>query len=221
MQAIAQWSRHEGGAANPAGVSRPALVMATAPSDHHFRVLWNGSNIGSHRVYVRPAAGDALSMTVTTEIDMQVRLGFVTAFRFRHISEERWTNGSLTAIDSRTEDNGDAYTVRGKRSLTGFDLVGPSGRSTAAADLLTTNSLWTRTLTAQTRIVDAQQGEVVALAVVADGSERLGGGAGIEADRFRFETPSWQGRLWYDRDGTWHKAILSRNGKTITLDREG
>lgn len=160
-------------------------------------------------------------MTVTTEIDMQVRLGFITAFRFRHISEERWTNGSLTAIDSRTEDNGDAYTVRGKRSLTGFDLVGPSGRSTEAADLLTTNSLWTRTLTAQTRIVDAQQGEVVAVAVVADGSERLGGGAGIEADRFRFATPVWHGCLWYDRDGTWHKAILARDGKTITLDREG
>ena len=94
-------------------------------------------------------------------------------------------------------------------------------RSTGAGDLLTTNSLWTRTLTAQTRIVDAQQGEVVAVAVVADGSERLGGGAGIEADRFRFATPTWHGRLWYDRDGTWHKATLARDGKTITLDREG
>ena len=69
-----------------------------------------------------------LSMTVTTEIDMQVRLGFVTAFRFRHISEERWANGSLTAIDSRTEDNGDAYTVRGERSLAGLR----SGRARSA-----------------------------------------------------------------------------------------
>ena len=98
---------------------------------------------------------------------------------------------------------------------------GPPAEAPGSGDLLTTNNLWMRSMTAQTRVVDAQQGDVVALAVVADGSERLGGSAGIEADRFRFETPSWQGRLWYDRSGTWHKAILCRDGKTITLDREG
>lgn len=209
------------GRGNPQPVGRSTLVMPTEPSDHRFRVLWNGSNIGSHRVAVRPVAGHAASITVTTEIDMQVRLGFITAFRFRHVSEERWADGRLAAIDSRTEDNGDAYTVQGERSPTGLNLVGPAGRTSGAGDLLTTNSLWMRSLTAQTRVVDAQQGDVVALAVVADGSERLGGSAGIEADCFRFETPSWQGRLWYDSSGTWHKAILCRNGKTITLDREG
>ena len=62
----------------------------------------------------------------------------------------------------------------------------------------------------------------MALAVVADGSERLGGGAGIEADRFRFETPILAGPpVVRPQTAPGTKPSSARDGKTITLDREG
>lgn len=90
----------------------------------------------------------------------------------------------------------------------------------AAHGLLTTNGMWTKALTLETWIIDAQRGVVVALTVRAEGRERLAGTYAVEADRFHFETPSWKGGLWYDRDGTWVRAVFIRNGQTLTLDRD-
>jgi len=191
--------------------------VAPLSFDHRFAAVWNGKRIGAHRVAARPSR-DGASMTVTTEIELAVKFGMITMFRYRHRSVESWGGGRLQAITSRTEDDGAVYTVDGAIAADGFAIRGPRGEGTADAPLLTSNSLWTRAITGERQIIDAQWGHVVPLSVGVADRQRLG--RGLEADHYRFTTPEWSGSLWYE-DETWVRALLSRKGETITLDRDG
>jgi hypothetical protein len=191
-------------------------IVARRALDHRFTAIWNGKRIGAHRVSVKPSA-DGASMTVSTEIELAVRLGFITVFRYRHRSLEHWDDGRLHSIASRTEDDGAVYTVDGAMEADGFAIRGPRGQGTARGPLLTSNSLWTRAITREQEIIDAQWGHVLPLTIDAANGHALQSDA---AEHFRFTTPEWSGSLWYDGE-TWVRAILSRKGHTITLDPDG
>jgi len=84
-----------------------AMLVATAaqarPDDLRFRVIRQGSPIGTHRVLFS-AEGEAL--TARTEVDIAVRLAGITVFRFTHRFTETWANGRLVAATSRRDRNG-------------------------------------------------------------------------------------------------------------------
>ncbi|QLH38964.1 MAG: hypothetical protein HWD60_08465 [Defluviicoccus sp.] len=150
---------------------------------------------------VRPATDGGLT-TVRTEIELDVRWGPITMFRYRHESLEYWQSDRLQAITSRTEEGVRPILSRG----TGKGRICPArplGENTSDQVLLTSNNLWTRAITREQQIIDAQWGTIVPLAW--DEAERQQISDGLDVDHFRFSTPEWRGSVWYDGP-TWVRA---------------
>ena len=186
-----------------------AAFPPTAPLDLGFALLWKDKRIGSYRVSVRPADGGR-ETAVTTRIDMKVTLGPITMFRFLHDGEEFWRSGALTSLKTHTEEHGDVYDVGGSSTPQGLEITGPLGPCVAPPELLTSNALWCRAITRQTRIIDAQNGAVVSFTATPAAGD----------SHFRFEGAAWEGEMWYDDAGLWSRAVLHRDGHTLTVHRE-
>ncbi|MBL8668417.1 MAG: hypothetical protein JNM48_13250 [Rhodospirillales bacterium] len=186
-----------------------AAFPPTAPFDLGFALLWKDKRIGSYRVSVRPADGGR-ETAVTTRIDMKVTFGPITMFRFLHDGEEFWRSGALTSLKTHTEEHGDVYDVGGSSTPQGLEITGPLGPCVAPPELLTSNALWCRAITRQTRIIDAQNGAVVSFTATPAAGD----------SHFRFEGAAWEGEMWYDDAGLWSRAVLHRDGHTLTVHRE-
>lgn len=180
--------------------------------DRRLSIHWKDMRIGSHHVTIRPADGGDAAVVVV-EIKMKVAIGPITMFRFRHRGEEEWrSGGGLWRLTTHTEEHGDVYDVRGEQTSAGVEIMGPLGPCVAPPDLLTSNGLWCRAITQQTLIIDAQNGAVVDFTATATG--------GADAGHFQVEGASWRGEIRYDDDGLWSRAVLHRDGHTLTLQHD-
>ena len=64
-----------------------AFVLPTATANRRFSVLYKGIRIGTHTVSYSSATGET---RVNTDIHLEVKLAFVTAYAFSHRSRETW-----------------------------------------------------------------------------------------------------------------------------------
>lgn len=191
----------------------PAAFPPVQRLDRRLTIHWKDMRIGSYHVSIRPADGGDATV-VLVEIKMKVAIGPITMFRFHHRGEEEWRSGDLWRLTTHTEEHGDAYDVHGRQTPEGTEINGSLGPCLAPPGLLTSNGLWCRAITRQTRIIDAQNGAVVDfIATAADDAD-------VGAGRFAFEGASWRGEIWYDDEGLWSRAILHREGHTLTLQHD-
>lgn len=104
-----------------------AAVPATAapPPELRFRVLREGSEIGTHRVLVSTAGG---VLTARTEVDIAVRLLGVTVFRFSHRFTESWAGDRLRGAQSRRDRNGSVTEMRAEAAGDAILAEGSAGR---------------------------------------------------------------------------------------------
>src|SRR6267142_4253779 len=101
--------------------------------------VWReGSQIGTHTVeFTR----DGDKLTVHTKIRIEVKLLFVTVYRFAHDAEEDWVDGKLMRFAAKTDDNGTDRDVLLERS--GEELRGHYNSEPAALPgNLIPGSLW-------------------------------------------------------------------------------
>lgn len=102
-------------------LARPARA---APAAIRFRILRQGSQIGTHRVAFSEADGE---LTAQTDVDIAVRLLGVTVFRLTHRFTEIWAGDRLRLATSRHDRNG-TVTEMVARAAEGAILVqGPKG----------------------------------------------------------------------------------------------
>jgi len=126
-----------------------------------FTVQRNGAPIGSHAIAVRR---DGRETTVEVAIDLEVKLAFVTVYRYRHRNTETWRDGRLVAIETTTEDNGTRHAVSGRATAEGFRVQSDAGTVTAPADIVPT-SYWNPETVRRTRLLDTQRGRILEVAV--------------------------------------------------------
>jgi hypothetical protein len=186
---------------------------AEAPSTITFRALRNGVPIGTHTVRFHQ---DGERLTVTTRVDIVVKVLLFTAFYIKHESQEIWQAGRLVAVRSTTDDNGTRLSVSGSAVEGGFRIFGEEGPFLAPAQLLTSNSLWdTRMLSAE-RLIDVQHGGVIGLAVKTLSPALVDTPRGpVRARRHRLITPHYAGTLFHDDAGQWIKALIETKGEII------
>jgi hypothetical protein len=186
---------------------------APAMRDVRFRLLRSGSAIGTYNVAFRP---DGSKTIAVVDIDIAVRVAFITAFRYRHNSEETFEGGHLVAVRSTTNDNGRNYGVTGQATREGFRIEGPSGPYTAPANLLTSNSAWNTNFVRQQALINVQQGGQCGLVANRVGTESVTvQGAPVEATKYRAVTPQCGGHVWYAPDGRWVHAVLEMRGEQV------
>lgn len=208
---LCSFSRATAPAADLPGVA--ATVRAT-----RFRIMWKGSEVGYHRIAITP---DGNAMTIVTSIRMKIKLAFVTAFRYEHDCTETWFAGRLQNLESKTDNNGDKLKAKGKATEDGFEIVGPSGPFTTAADTLTTNSLWSPAFVAQSELIDAQNGGTIGLVSKPLGKNDVTiAAARLPTVSYDLVTPYLSGQVWYDANDRWVKGVFEREGERVSYDLE-
>jgi len=189
------------------------FAHAATRRDLHFRALRRRSAIGEHSVVFR-MDGDHLK--VDTHIDIVVRFLFITVFRLKHDAQEIWQSGRLVTVTSTTERDGTRLQVSGNAVEDGFRIVGEGGPFLAAADLLTSNSLWNSQIVREVSLIDVQYGGEVGMIARRLSDEQVNTPQGaVRARRYQMITPHYAGSVYYDGDQRWVKALIELKGETI------
>ena len=94
-------------------------------------------------------------------------------YRYVHRNTEVWQGDRLVSLDTRTDDNGDSFTVSARRTAEGIEVEGAEGRVLAPADILPT-SYWRGDTINQTRLLDTQRGVIRQVAFSRAGRETGG-----------------------------------------------
>jgi hypothetical protein len=108
---------------------RPAAAL---PAEYRFRIMREGSQIGTHRVSFAPAGGG--EMTARTDVDIAVRLAGFTVFRLTHRFAETWAGDRLRLATSRQDRNGKVTEMEARAEGNAVLVRGPEGAQRLPAD---------------------------------------------------------------------------------------
>ena len=192
------------------------LFMGASPLANEplaFDVYLDDKPIGTHHYHFTPQ-GEGFRLVSEARYDVKVL--FITAYRYRHRSEEHWRDGCLVAIRSRTDANGDDFRVEAE--LTGKGLVLDTGADQTLAPVTCPRSYayWDRELLASAdQLLNSQTGELGAVRLERRGTDELPWGGRAEA--YVLKNPEADIDLWYDSEGRW-LGLRSEldNGRTLS-----
>ncbi len=159
---------------------------ATAQSQKwDFQVFLDERPIGHHHFALREAGQER---ELKSEARFDVKVLFITAYRYAHDATERWRGNCLTQIQARTDDNG-------KKSEVGNE---------PAESCVMSFAYWNPEMLRQTRLLNAQTGKVETVSIAAMGEEKISiRGAQTAATRYRITGPKHPIDLWYGADRSW------------------
>ncbi len=188
-------------------------ALPTGAANRQFAVFYHDNRIGTHIVRSTPV-GEGIR--VDTEVDMTVKLLFLTMFSYRHRSQETWQGGRLLAIESVTTEDNETMRVDGAATPRGFRVVGKAGPFIAPAATLTSNCLWSTLILQQETVIDAQYGGVEGLTVHRLADEQIMvAGRPVAVTPFRLITPDLAGTMRYDAAGAWMGCQVERRGSIL------
>lgn len=204
-------------------VSLLLLVFTAAPASAQqstapllFTVTHNGSPMGTHRVdFAREGDG----LVVTTAIRFEVKLAFITVFRYQHDAREVWHDGRLVAFDSLTDDDGDRFQVAARATPEGLRVAGTGGEYVAPAGTVP-SSYWHRGMTGHARVLDSQSGRMIDLVATPTGTrEESVGGRRLPLRLYRL-SGEITGELGYTKSNEWALLRFQTRGSEIAYTRQ-
>ena len=110
-------------------LARPAAAL---PAEYRFRILREGSQIGTHRVSFAQGPGD--ESTARTDVDIAVKLAGITVFRLTHRFGETWAGDRLRLATSRHDRNGPVSEMEARAEGNAILVRGPEGALRLPAD---------------------------------------------------------------------------------------
>jgi hypothetical protein len=168
-----------------------------APRELAFDVFRKGEPIGSHVIdFQRRASGE---LEVSVDIRLEVKLLFVTVFRYEHSNHEVWRDGDLQRIETRTNDDGEDFFVKGALRSKGFAVESSSGSYVAPRDVIPT-SWWNIETLNRHELLNSQRGELMAVTITPAGEEQVQTAAGAVPARHYLVEGGAKLELWYDPD---------------------
>lgn len=114
-------------------LAAPSPLWAAVPGGRKlgFAVSRNGTHVGEHRMTF---SGDPASPTITTDVDMVVKLGPAPIYRYRHHAVERWASGRFAGLETTTNGNGKLQKVSARRTEAGVIIETGKARITGPAN---------------------------------------------------------------------------------------
>jgi hypothetical protein len=192
------------------------MALPTSSGNRQFSVLHKGTRIGFHSIAYSPATGET---TISTEIRLLVKVGFLTVFAFSHRSTEIWRSGRLASLAGETVEHGATLRVDGTATPEGFRVVSKAGPFIAASTTLTSNNLWTSAVLGQTTVIDAQHGGVIGISSRRLANEQIVvGGRSVNATTHSLITPYLAGTIWYDEENQWVHGAFEHDGSRIQYE---
>ena len=193
------------------GAAGPALA---APADATFDVFRKGSHIGTHTIRFT-SSGSGLA--VTSELDLAVKVAFITAYRYQQIGRDEWQDDVLQRTRIETHDDGKDTVVQAEVRDGQLAVEGLTGSYTTPLGAMTDLSFWNEAITRGQAVIDSQTAELIKIEVEPGIRERIElRGQMTEARRFAMAaTKGRSGTVWYDDAGNLVKAIVLTRGETL------
>lgn len=182
----------------------------------NFAVTRNGEQIGSTAVKLRRSGDQTIAETAT---NIQVKIAFITVYRYEQRLTEHWSGGKLEAMSAVTDDNGSVHRVSATRS--GDKLsVNADGKVSQVDPAMVPANLWNAALVRMRAALDPKDGSVMPVSVVDRGNEQLVvQGRALTAHRYSIRTTIPQ-EVWYDEHQHLLKVELrGSDGSTIDTTR--
>ncbi len=198
-----------------------------------FDVYRNGQPIGQHTLAFQQ---DGANRTVTIAVDLTVKALGVVAYRYQHNSKEVWSNNALQALEARTDDNGQKYSVSVKRGGKGLMVERQAPPATVAAAATSDQGLqpstfareelpanllptthWNVGQVGQSSLLNTQYGTRSKTQITTLGREpvKLASGTVVQATRYHY-TGDIRMDQWFDDRGRWVKsAFPAMDGSSI------
>lgn len=199
------------------GATPVAAQLPPYPPDGTYRYAVEHPTFGNIGSYANTVTHTGNEVAVRTQVDIRVRIAFVTV---RHISADRselWRNGRLTRYRSVTVRDGKTIEVNGEAQAAGFAIQGPLGKAIAPADVFPSNPWWIAMTRAKT-VMAAETGRLRPVDFHLVGSEGIREGErDVTARHFASGTGADRADLWYDPANVPVKFSLVEDEATITL----
>jgi hypothetical protein len=195
----------------------PARGQAgTVPVERRFAIFRGDSEIGRHEVRFTPIAN---GFDVSTDIDIKVKVAFITAFHFNQRADDRWIDGQLVESRVTTDDNGKASSTEIEARGSTLSVEGGVDNRFLQVPLgtMTDIAFWNLEIVRQRTLVDIQQATLTDVAAASAGKETITLASGpITAERFTIDSRSGRnGDIWFDAAGNWVMGRLVTRGETL------
>jgi hypothetical protein len=176
------------------------FALANIEREWRFRVLLDGSEVGTHSFRVAERDGER---RVSSDARFAVKLLFVNAYTYAHEARERWQGDCLAELDSRTDDNGRRVAVRGAGDGERFEVEGAGARARLPGCVMSF-AYWNPAMLRQPRLLNVQTGELTDVRIEPLGEETLRvRGAPTNAQRYALHAPKFRIDLWYAAGASW------------------
>jgi hypothetical protein len=193
-------------------------AQAAEPREWRFKVFLEDKPIGEQ---VFRLSEDGGRSRLLTEARFDVKVLFFTAYTYRHRNEEIWKDGCLERIESTTDDNGEAFRVRGDVEADGFLVETAQSRATLPP-CVRSFAYWNVDYLRAPKLLNSQTGVYEEVSMLALGEETLEvRGAPLRARRYALEGPKLRIDLWYSLENEWLALeSASKGGRTLRYVRE-
>jgi len=173
----------------------PAAEADPAVSTLNFTVMRNGEPIGTSTMRLSRDGGETVADIVT---HIQVKIAYITVYRYDQSETERWVDGKLVAMRSLTDDNGTVHKVSATRSGDVLS-VNVDGKVAEVDPAIIPVSLWNASLMRTTIAINPQDGTLTPVSVVDHGEEPLVlQGRPTTGHHYSIRT-SFPQDVWYDQ----------------------
>ena len=175
---------------------------------------------GTHEVSFERDGQDVIARAV---IRLRAGFGPITAFRYEHDATERWNDGQLLQLTSRTLKDGEVYEVEaryedGLISVDGEDPEQGPVSLTASPDILS-SSHWHGYPADMSEMLNTEHGTVMQTTVEDLGMTEIEGDGGTIPVRHIRLSSSLVVDLYYDENGRWAGCEFDARGQTVRYVR--
>jgi hypothetical protein len=177
--------------------SSPGAFAASAPASvetMRFLITRNGEQIGTYAIEIN-RSGPETSVAVVT--DLTVKVMFFTAYRLQHTENERWVNGRLVSLNSRSDDNGTRHAVSAASKGTALEVT-VDGKASLIDPNVMPENFWNPQLLARPVMLNTQDGQVTPVSVADGGEEELTINSQVVRAHHYTVSSRYVQDVWYD-----------------------
>jgi hypothetical protein len=198
---------------------RPVLAGLPAPATDSlaFRIMRNGSRIGTHALTFQKSTG---ALTVHVNVEIAVYFGPIRLFHYNHKNLECWRGGKLESMDAATDYDGTPAFATLRRE--GEQIMAEGSK--AARYMAPANALaathWNKA-ELSVPMVNPENGMLLRPVIANMGMDNvaLASGADVAAQHY-----TWRGAdlldLWYGADGSWTAlTAVTKDGTRLVYER--
>lgn len=177
-----------------------------------YTVLRKGKPFGSHVLTFERKDDDRF--TVTTDVDLDVKLGPISLFKYRLDAKESWENGKLVELSGKVNNDGDKASVKASAEDETLNVDGTKFDGKLPASIIP-SSHWNIQQVFSDRMLSTESGEVIDISMEKMGADRVKvGDQMVDATHYRLMSDI-NVDLWYDDQSRWVKLKFEIDGQNI------